>query len=71
VRDVLGSEAKRVIASIVEAVCRLRQVELRVHDGGACCPCCRDRYKVGPGGLDVRPCPAHARRCEHWEWLYR
>jgi len=46
VRDVLGSEAKRVIASVVEAACPLCKVELRIDGERACCPCSGDSYKV-------------------------
>jgi hypothetical protein len=46
VPDTLRSQADRAIASVVEAECPPCRVELLLHDGHACCPCCRDSYKV-------------------------
>ena len=62
----LSSQAERAIASVVESECPLCKVELRIHDGRACCPCCGDSYVVRSGSLDIKPCSEHARRCEHW-----
>jgi hypothetical protein len=51
------NQAERAIASVVEAECPLCKVELRVHDGRACCPCCGDSYTASPHRLDVKRCP--------------
>lgn len=67
VSSLLSNQAERAIASVVEAECPLCQFELRVHDERACCPCCGDSYRAGPGRLEIRPCPEHARLCQHWE----
>jgi uncharacterized Zn finger protein (UPF0148 family) len=48
-QGLMRSQAERAIASVVEAECPLCKVELRVHDGRACCPCCGDSYKAGEG----------------------
>jgi hypothetical protein len=53
-RPTLKEEAERAIASVVEAGCPLCKVELRVHDEGACCPCCGDSYNAGLGRLEVK-----------------
>ncbi len=66
----LRRQVERAIASSVEAECPLCKVELRVHDGRACCPCCGDTYRAGPSRLEIRPCPEHGRRCEHWEAVW-
>src|SRR6266851_2022181 len=42
VSSLLSSQAERAIASVVEAECPLCKVEMQVHDGRACCPCCGD-----------------------------
>jgi hypothetical protein len=44
VSDPLSSQVERAIASVVEAECPLCKVELRIHGGRACCPCCGDGY---------------------------
>jgi uncharacterized Zn finger protein (UPF0148 family) len=66
----LQSQAERAIASVIEAECPLCKVELRVHDGSACCPCCGDSYNAAKDRLEIRPCPEHSRRCEHWEAIW-
>jgi hypothetical protein len=66
----LAKQAERAIASVVEAECPLCKVELRIHDGRACCSCCGDSYKAGPGRLDVSRCPQHGRHCGHWEAVW-
>jgi hypothetical protein len=63
----LRYEAERAIAAVVEAECPLCQVDLRVHEGRACCSCCGDSYIATTNRLEVMPCPEHGRRCEHWE----
>ncbi len=35
--DTFRNPAEQAVASVVEAECRLCNVELRVHDGRACC----------------------------------
>ncbi len=65
VSSLLSSQAERGIASVVEAECPLCKVEMQVHDGRACCPCCGDSYRVGPSRLDMKQCP------EHWEAVWR
>jgi hypothetical protein len=67
----LSSQAKRAIGLVVEGMCPLCGTELRVHDDRACCSCCGDSYRVSTDRLDVRQCPEHGRRCEHWELVYR
>jgi hypothetical protein len=67
----LRDQAERAIASVVEAECPLCKVELRVHDERACCPCCGDSYKAATNRLEIRQCPMHGRRCEHWEAVWR
>jgi uncharacterized Zn finger protein (UPF0148 family) len=42
--DSFSTQAERAIASVIEAECPLCKVELRIHDGRACCPCCGDSY---------------------------
>lgn len=66
----LRSQAERAIASVIEAECPLCKVELRIHDGRACCPCCGDSYRAGAGRLEVRRCPQHGRDCQHWETVW-
>src|ERR1700730_1837471 len=63
---VLRRDVERAIASVVEAECPLCIVELRVHDGRACCPCCGDTYSARQGGLEISPCPEHQANCRHW-----
>jgi uncharacterized Zn finger protein (UPF0148 family) len=65
--SLLRNQAERAIASVVEAECPLCKVELRVHNGRACCPCCGDSYIAATDRLEIRPCLEHSRRCEHWE----
>lgn len=66
----LRVEAERAIASVIEAQCPLCRVELRIHDGWACCICCGDRYRVATNRLEVMQCPEHGRRCEHWQSIW-
>ena len=68
--DSFSSQAERAIASVIEAGCPLCKVELRIHSGRACCPCCGDSYKVGRNRLEVARCPEHGRSCEHWEAVW-
>jgi hypothetical protein len=63
----LRTQAEHAIASVVETECPLCKVELRVHDGRACCPCWGDSYRAGPSRLEIRRCPEHGRHCEHLE----
>ncbi|HAF18758.1 MAG TPA: hypothetical protein DCK96_03300 [Chloroflexi bacterium] len=63
-------DAERAIASVIEAECPLCKVELGVHDGLACCPCCGDSYTAATDRLEIRPCREHSRRCEHWEAVW-
>jgi len=66
----LRSQAERAIASVIEAECPLCKVELQVHDGRACCPCCGDSYKAETNRLEVRQCPEHGRHCGHWQAVW-
>jgi hypothetical protein len=66
----LRSQAERAIASVIEAECPLCEVELRLHDGRACCSCCGDSYVVSSNRLEVMQCPTHGRRCEHWQAVW-
>ena len=68
--DGFKTEAERAIAAVIEAECPLCSVELRIHDGRACCPCCGDTYKAQAGRLEVSRCPAHGRSCRHWEAVW-
>jgi hypothetical protein len=31
---------------------------------------CGDSYRVSTDRLDVRQCPEHGRRCEHWDAIW-
>src|SRR5213594_3409690 len=68
--DLLRNDATHVITAVVEAQCPLCRTELRVHDDRACCPCCGDSYRVAADQRDVKRCPPHGRRCEHWEAIW-
>jgi len=69
--DSLSAQAEQAIALVVNGACPLCRVELRVHDERACCGCCGDSYRVSTDRLDVRQCPEHGRRCEHWDAIWR
>jgi hypothetical protein len=71
--ETLHAVAERTIASVVEAECPLCRVELRIHDGRACCQCCGASFVASDNPLEVRKCPEHGRWCEHWEavWAVR
>jgi hypothetical protein len=62
--------AERAFASVVEAECPPCKVELRIHDGRACCPCCGDSYVVETNRLEVSNCPEHGRHCDHWQAVW-
>src|SRR5487761_1332019 len=66
----LRSQAERAIASVVEAECPLCKVELGIHDGRACCPCCGDTYVASGGRLEMKRCSEHGRDCAHWEAVW-
>jgi hypothetical protein len=66
----LREQAELAIASVVEAHCPLCRVELRVHDGRGCCPCCGDSYHATTDRLDMRPCPVHDRHCGPWQAVW-
>jgi len=66
VSEPLNSQAERAFGFVAEGACPLCKVELPIHDGRACCPCCGDTYKVSNRRLEVRQCPEHGRHCEHW-----
>ena len=66
----LASQTERAVASVVEAECPLCTVELWIHDGRACCPCCDDSYRAGPQRLEIRKCTEHGRNCEYWEAVW-
>jgi hypothetical protein len=66
----LSRHAAAAIGDVAEGICPLCRVGLRIHDGGACCPCCGDSYRAGPHGLDIRKCPEHGRDCQHWEQVW-
>lgn len=68
--ELLSRDMEHVIGLVVEGVCPLCRVELRVHDGRGCCPCCGDSYKAAENRLEVRQCPDHGRDCEHWEAVW-
>jgi excisionase family DNA binding protein len=59
----LADDAEQIIGFVAEGACPLCRVELRIHDGRACCPCCGDTYKVADHRLEVRQCPEHGRHC--------
>ena len=61
VNDSLVAQAERAIASVVEGSCPLCVVELRIHDGRGCCPCCGDGYVASNGRLEMQRCPEHGR----------
>ncbi len=67
----LSAEAEKAISLVVEGECPLCRVELRVHDDRACCSCCGDSYRVSTDRLDVKQCPEHGRRCEHWDAVWK
>ncbi len=60
-------QAEAAIAAVVEAECPLCNVEMKVHDGRACCPCCGDSYVAEQRRLEITSCPTHGRHCEHWQ----
>lgn len=66
----LHDQAQRAIGLVAESACPLCHLELRIHDGRACCRCCGDSYVVAANRLDVKPCPIHATTCEHWRRLF-
>ena len=66
----LCAQAERAIAAVVEAICPLCGIELRVHDGRACCPCRGDSYVASPNRCEVRQCPEHGWRCDHWQAVW-
>lgn len=66
----LRDQAGQSIGLVVEGSCPLCRVELRVHDDRACCSCCGDSYRVSTDRLDVKQCPQHGRRCEHWDAIW-
>jgi uncharacterized Zn finger protein (UPF0148 family) len=66
----MHNDAARAIASVIEAQCPLCKVELAVHDGRACCPCCGDSYVASTDRLEVRRCDKHGRDCEHWQAVW-
>jgi hypothetical protein len=63
-------EAEQAIGLVVEGSCPLCKVELQIHDGRACCPCCGDSYTAATDRLDVRQCNEHGRSCEHWDAIW-
>jgi hypothetical protein len=66
----LRDQAERVIGLVAEGECPLCRVKVRVHDDRACCPCCGDSYRVATERLDVKECPEHGRRCQHWDAVW-
>jgi hypothetical protein len=70
VSELLQDQAERSIAHVVESECPLCHVELHVHAERACCSSSGDSYRVSTDRLDVRQCPEHGRRCEHWEAIW-
>jgi hypothetical protein len=66
----LADQAEHAIRLVVEAECPLCRVELRAHDGRACCTCCGDSYRASQNHLEVSRCPDHGRRCQHWEAVW-
>jgi hypothetical protein len=63
-------DAVQAIASVVEAQCPLCDVEMRIYDARACCPCCGDSYRASNSRLEVGQCPVHGRYCDHWEAVW-
>ena len=61
-----AQEVRQAIGWVVEGVCPLCQVALRIHDGTGCCPCCGDSYQAGENRLEISQCPQHGRSCDHW-----
>ncbi len=68
--EALSSQAERAIASVAEAECPLCKVELRIHGGCACCPCCGDSCRAEPGRLEMEKCAEHGRTCLHWDAVW-
>jgi hypothetical protein len=63
-------QAEQAIGLVVEGACPLCKVELRIHDGRACCACCGDSYKAATNRLELGQCPEHGRECAHWEAIW-
>jgi hypothetical protein len=36
--------AEAAVGDVVEGICPLCRVGLKIHDDRACCPCCGDSY---------------------------
>ena len=68
--EALRSQAEHAIGFVAEGTCPLCTVQLGIHDERACCPCCGDCYTAAPNRLEIRQCPEHGRRCEHWEAVW-
>ena len=66
----LVGQAEETIGFVVEGICPLCKVGLRIHDARACCPCCGDSYLAATNRLEIRPCPEHGRQCEHWQAVW-
>ena len=66
----LRAQAELAIGFVVEGTCPLCKVQLRIHDERACCACCGDSYTAAANRLEVRQCPEHGCRCEHWEAIW-
>lgn len=65
-----AKQAEEAIGLVVEGACPLCKVELRIHDGRACCPCCGDSYKGETNRLEVTKCPEHGSDCAHWRAVW-
>jgi hypothetical protein len=63
----LNVQAQRAMGVVVEGVCQLCCMALRVHDGPAWCG---NTYTAATNSLQIRPRALHYRNCEHWDAIW-